>query len=232
MRLATLGYATLFLTGLLTVPVPAAAQKDTETVNRTVAFPDKGTLKIDNFSGRVTITATGGKDVVVKAIRRAERDRLDHIKLDIHVDGSMVVIDANKRDSSWREQNDNVVDTELDIEVPASATLRVGSFSSPIDIRGIAGDQTLRTFSGNITVTGAKGAVNLDSFSGDLDLDVTGAGASPEVRAKTFSGDMRLRMAADARGEVSFSGHRGAFDSVGNHGVTFDTFSGHIRIVK
>ena len=166
----------------------------------------------------------------------------------------MVVIDANKRDSSWREQNDNVVDTELDIEVPASATLRVGSFSSPIDIRGIAGDQTLRTFSGNITVTGAKGAVNLDSFSGDLDLDVTGAGASPEVRAKTFSGDMRLRMAADARGEVSFSGHRGAFDSdmplvmhsirrnggvsaslpggAGNHGVTFDTFSGHIRIVK
>jgi hypothetical protein len=103
-------------------------------------------------------------------------------------------------------------------------------------------------------VTGAKGAVNLDSFSGDLDVDVTGAGAAPDVRAKRFSGDMRLRLATDAKGGVSFSGHRGAFDSdmpvvmhslnrngkvtaslpggTGEHGVTFETFSGHIRLVK
>jgi len=246
-------YSALLTAGLLTLPALAAPQNDTETVNRTVPFPDKGTLKLTNFSGRISITGTTGRDAVIKAVRRADRDRLDHIKLDIRTEGSMVVIDANKRDNGWTDRQDNVVDTEFDIEVPASAMLQVEAFSSRLEIRGVAGDQRLKTFSGDITVTGAKGAMNLDTFSGDLDVDASGAGTEPDLRAKTFSGDIRVKLAADAKGDVSFSG-RGAFDSdvplmmhsserrgrvtgslpggAGGHGLSFDTFSGHVHVVK
>ena len=40
-----------------------------------------GTLRVRSFSGRVTITATDGRDVVVDALRRAPRSRLDRITL-------------------------------------------------------------------------------------------------------------------------------------------------------
>jgi DUF4097 and DUF4098 domain-containing protein YvlB len=88
----------LALLVLTLVASPAAAQrKETETVDRTVAFSRGGTLKLKNFSGNVRITGTQGTDVVVHAVRTATRDRLDSIKLDIEVDGSTVSIEANRR---------------------------------------------------------------------------------------------------------------------------------------
>jgi hypothetical protein len=252
MRITALGCSWLLAAGLAAVPATVATQKDTETVNRTVSFPDRGRLELHNFSGRVLITGTSGRDVVIKAVRRADRDRLDHIKLDIRTEGSAVVIEANKRDSNWHERNNNVVETEFDIQVPASAALDVDCFSSDVEIRGVTGDQKLHTFSGDMTVKDAKGVLSLDTFSGGLDIDLAGAGASPELRAKTFNGDIRVRLAADAKAEVSFTTHSGDFDAAmpvtlrssrrsrisgelggsGGRTLDFNTFSGDVRIVK
>src|SRR3989441_11752720 len=74
----------------------ACAQEETEHVDRTLAFPSDGTLQLHNFSGDVHITGASGKDLVIKAVRRAERDRLDHIALDIQRSGSTVTFVKNK----------------------------------------------------------------------------------------------------------------------------------------
>lgn len=255
MKLTTLACSLMAGATLLALPAAVAAQKntETETVNKTVPFPDRGTLKVHSFSGRVKITGTSGRDVVVTAVRRAERDRLDHIKFTVETQGSTVVIEANKKDDGWRERNNNVVDTEMEIQVPASAELNVDCFSSQVEIAGVNGDQRLHTFSGDVTVTGAKGAMELDTFSGDLDVDLTGAGASPDVRGKTFSGDIRVRLAQNAKGAVTFSSHSGDFDTdiplamrsskrnrvtadlpggSSGHALSFNTFSGSVRILK
>jgi hypothetical protein len=48
---------------------PAAAQgKETETVDRTIAFSRGGTLKLKNFSGNVSVTGTASNDVVIHAV--------------------------------------------------------------------------------------------------------------------------------------------------------------------
>ena len=86
----------------LAASIVARAEEETEHVDRTLAFPSGGTLQLHNFSGDVHITGTTGKDLVIKAVRRAERDRLDHIALDIQTSGSTVTIDANKRDPGWQ----------------------------------------------------------------------------------------------------------------------------------
>src|SRR6266853_6996790 len=143
----------------LAVSAVTHAQEETEHVNRTLSFPSGGTLQLHNFSGDVHITVTTGKDLVIKAVRRAERDRLDHIALDIQTSGSTVTIDANKRDPGWQHDNNNVVETSFEIQVPASAGLDVDVFSSNLDIKGVAGAERLKTFSGNITVDAAAGAV-------------------------------------------------------------------------
>src|SRR5476651_1733409 len=129
--------AAAFAVLALATPAHAApsAWDETEHVSRTIQLEPGGTLQLKNFSGRVTITASDRPEVVIDAVRRASRSRLDRIKLDIHTDGSnVVVIDANRRERSWFDfwGGDNVVATDFDIKVPSRTNLDVSVFSAPV----------------------------------------------------------------------------------------------------
>jgi len=223
--------------------------RETETINRTVAFPDKGTLRLNNFSGDVRISATSGKEVVIKAMRRGTREQLDNIKLEVETSGSTVSIDANVADQAWRDRNrrqqnndGDVVDTEFDIQVPASARLDIEVFSADVDVRGVSGEQRIKT------------------FSGDIIADLTPAGAVPNFDGETFSGGIRVRIADGVKSGVRFDSFSGDLDSdlpvpvrsssnsgwnsrgsrsnsVSSSGssdstLRFHTFSGNVRITK
>jgi DUF4097 and DUF4098 domain-containing protein YvlB len=230
----------------------AAAQKETEDVNKTVPFPANGTLRLKNFSGDITITGTTGRDMVMKATRRATRDRLDHIKLTVDTSGSTVSINANDRDTNWTERNDNVVETTFEIQVPASARVELDAFSSNVSVGGVTGSQHFKTFSGKITVKDAKQAVDAESFSGALDVDAVAAGVDPDLNLHTFNGKIRVRLADHAKGTMHFATFSGDFTSdfpVGvrssrkrdftaelpggaGHTLNFHTFSGDLVIQK
>ena len=89
-------FAALTLVACVSPGLDAAFQ-ETEKVSRTVPLNPGGTLRLKSFSGRVNVTAGDGQQVVIDAVRRASRGRLDHIKLDIHGEGSTVYVDANRR---------------------------------------------------------------------------------------------------------------------------------------
>src|SRR4029450_10146307 len=69
--------------------------RETETVERTLGLAPGGAVRLKTFSGRVTITGSGGNKVVIKAVRRASRERLNDIKLEITQSGNICEIDAN-----------------------------------------------------------------------------------------------------------------------------------------
>lgn len=214
---------------------PAAAQsKETETVDRTIAFSRGGTVRLKNFSGNVRVTGTSGNDVVIHAVRTATRDRLDSIKLDIEITGSTIEIEANRRVPGRDRKNDNVVDTRFEIQVPSATNLELHVFSSDLVVRDTTGDIDAHTFSGNI------------------DLDVSGASAAPDLKAETFSGDITTRVAQGSNGRLAFTTFSGDLRSdlpLNLHGrsrrnisadlgsgsgsrLDFKTFSGDLRLVK
>jgi DUF4097 and DUF4098 domain-containing protein YvlB len=230
MRITTLALLTLALSA-----GPATAQqKETETVDRTIAFSRGGTLKLKNFSGDVRVTGTSGNDVVIHAVRTATRDRLDAIKLDIQVDGSTITVEANRKVQGSDRKNDNVVDTRFDIQVPAATNLDLEVFSSDLIVRDTTAEIDAQTFSGNI------------------DLDVSRAPAAPDLKAETFSGDIKARMPEGSNGRVAFDTFSGDLRSdlpLNLHGksrrnidadlgggsgarLQFKTFSGDLRLVK
>jgi DUF4097 and DUF4098 domain-containing protein YvlB len=231
-------FTTLVLLVGVTLSVPAAAQRDdrgpreTETVDRTVPLPANGTVRLKTFSGRVRITGTSGDQVVIHAVRRASRDRLQDIKLEITTAGSTVEIDANHRVVERR--NDNVVETDFDIQVPARARLDVKTFSAPV------------------TVTGVNGSQNIDGFSSDITIESNEFGDGNSIDINTFSGDVRLRLPASARGSLDFNTFSGRFESDlpvtlnsssrrnfrgqlnggGSGDFRLKTFSGDVRILR
>ena len=140
MKRLLLAFAPFALATLAVVGVRAAGGvggfiDETERVTRTVKIESSGTVQLKSFSGRVAISATDSTDVVVDAVRRAPRERLDHIKLDVQSNGSTVYIDANRRDSTWWSWRNNVVETDFDIKVPRRVKLDVSVFSAPVTVQ-------------------------------------------------------------------------------------------------
>jgi DUF4097 and DUF4098 domain-containing protein YvlB len=220
---------------LALVAAPAAAQrKETETVDRTLPFQSGGTVKLKNFSGDARITGTATNDVVVHAVRKGTREQLDNIKLDIQASGSTIEIEANRRNPSWDEHDNNVVETEFEIQVPSATEL------------------DLHAFSGNLIVRGTTAGIEAKTFSGDVDLDVSTASAAPDVKAETFSGDIATRLPDVSNGHIRFNSFSGDFRSdfpvmlksrskrdisadIGSGGganLEFKTFSGDLKLVK
>lgn len=238
-RRSLLGAAAAVAFAMLVLPASAWAQRQTETVDRTLPFPSGGTLKLNNFSGEVRITVGTGRNFVMKAVRRGDADRLKDILLTVESSGSTIIVEANKRDrDTERRRSDegrhNVIDTDFEIQVPADARLDINTFSS------------------DVVVVGVEGAQRIETFSGDIDIDATAQGTSPELDVETFSGTMRMRLSDKARGDVAFDSFSGSFDadypvslrSSGRRNIRatlpggagrplrFKSFSGDLRLIK
>jgi len=180
------------------VAAPVAAQndrgpRDSETVDRTLPMPANGTLRLKTFSGRVRITGTSGSDLVVHAVRRATRDRLDEIKLEITPNGSTVEIDANHR--LVERRNDNVVETDFEIQVPSKTRLDIKTFSAPVTVVNVSASQ------------------HIDGFSSDVSVESSEWGDANSLDVNTFSGNVRLRLPQNARGTIDFNSFSGTFES-------------------
>jgi hypothetical protein len=229
-----------------------AAQEQTEHFSRTVKLDGGGTLRLKSFSGRVNITATDANEVVIDAVRRASRERLDHLSLEVRRDGSTVSIDANHRDSIWWQARDNVVETDFDIKVPRRTDLDLSVFSAPVTVEGVEGTCHVHAFSSRIRLGEIEGPVKVHTFSGAIDIEAKGWVEGQDVDIDTFSGNVTMRVPDAARGLVtfnSFSGHlhsdlplvlrsshgrslKGELgtNATGGGALRFKTFSGSVKI--
>jgi DUF4097 and DUF4098 domain-containing protein YvlB len=205
-----------------------AGQRETETIDRSYPMGPGGELRLNNFSGKVVITGSNRADVAIHAVRRATRERLQGIHLDIQADGSRIKIEANKRDDSWDQHNDNVVETDFEIEVPEGADLDVNAFSSDVRITNVRGRQKVHTFSGAVTLRDVGGSIDAETFSGDIDVDLA-ANVSGRIDFDTFSGELT----SDRPMSYQSGNRRGAHGEIGSGGTNtlkFHTFSGDVHI--
>jgi len=225
---------------------------ETEKISRTVAFEPGGTLRVKTFSGRVTITASDKNEVAVEAVRHASRDRLDRIKLDIHREGSTLVIDTNHREYSWWDgMRNNVVETDLDIAVPRRTNLDLNTFSAAITVDGVEGSSRVHGFSSRIQLNDISGSVWAHTFSGPVDIRSKNWQDQQSITVDTFSGNIQLHVPENARGHVTFNSFSGRLNSempltlhsssrrnlsaelgggADGSSLRFKTFSGSVRI--
>lgn len=215
------GPLAVFALVTLGVPAEAAPATETERVEKTVPLQPGGTLKLKNFSGRVEITGGDRKDVHLVAIRKASREKLDRIQLDIQSDGRQVSIEANKR-SGWG-LHDNVVETDMVIQVPAKTNLDVDVFSSPVTVTGVAGTHRVETFSADLRLARVDGPIEAESFSGTIAIAEDTWADGRHLSVKTFSGDIDVRLPAAASGSVEFDSFSGDLQS--DHTLTLQSKS-------
>ena len=210
---------------------PALAQKIEERVGRTIPFQPGGTLRLKTFSGKVEIRGTQGSEVVIRAVRRAEPDKLREIRFDIRTEGSTIAIEANDHDD--RRDNDNVVEADIEIQVPMQTRLDVTSFSAPVTVRQVEGRADLDTFSGNVVVEAATWPdgqeLDVNTFSGDIALRIPG-GARGELSFNTFSGDLTSDVPLALSHAKGRRRVQGTLNGGGSGRMRLKTFSGDAAV--
>jgi DUF4097 and DUF4098 domain-containing protein YvlB len=223
-RATTSAFALLFA---LLLAMPASAQRnrdrdrddrdqdrgprETETFDRTLALAPGGTVRLKTFSGRVTITATGGSQVVIHAVRRATAERLRDIKLEVQQEGNIIDIDANHQ--LVERRNNNVVETDFDIQVPSQTKIDLRTFSAPVTVTGVRGDLIVDGFSSDIRLTDVGGPMRVKTFSGGVEVEAPAWSDGDDLNVNTFSGGVTLRLPANARGDLEFDTFSGKFNS-------------------
>jgi hypothetical protein len=183
------------LVTLVAVPaLPAAAQsRQEEMFDRTLSMAPGGTFRLRTFSGRVRIRGTDGNQVVIHAVRRARPERLRDIQIEVTQSGNEIEVNANHQVNE--RDNDNVVETDFDIQLPSRTRLDVNAFSAPIEVTNVQGSHRLKT------------------FSADIQLAAESWNDQDGIEADSFSGDVRLRLPGNARGAISFDSFSGRFES-------------------
>jgi hypothetical protein len=191
-----------------------AANTETEHVSRTAAFAPGGTLRLRNFSGRVTITGEDRGDAAIEATRRGSREALERSRLDIRVDGSTLIVRENQQDNGWSwARHNRVVSTDLDIRIPKRTSLDVDVFSGPVSAQTLEGSHRLHVFSSRVRLEEVTGPIRAHSFSGSLDIRTSTWPANQTVDIDTFSGSIDLHVPETAAGSVSFNSFSGHLNS-------------------
>ena len=236
----------------LAVPSVRAAFYETERVSQTLKMDPGGTLRLRSFSGHVTITASDRPEIVIDAVRSGTRTQLDHIKLDIHADGSSVVVDANRHERSWYDfvSRNSVVETDFDVKVPRRTNLDLSVFSAPVTVDGIEGSHKLHSFSSRLSLSDVSGSIQAHTFSGPVLIRQKSWDAGETIDVHTFSGNVELHVPESASGAVTFKTFSGRLNSEmpltlrnsrrrnleaelgggGNSRLRFETFSGSVKI--
>jgi hypothetical protein len=110
-------------------------------------------------------------------------------------------------------------EVNLEVRVPATATVWVKLTTASVDVTGVTGGLDVYTVKGDVRVSGSPSELSAESMGGRLDL----SGDAPTVMAKTGSGPITFRGESDNVTLVTVSGRitvtgphlkRGYFESV------------------
>ena len=153
------------------------------------AIGTDGLFSISLGSGEARLRAVSGGTVRIRDGRGQDLADLFELKLG---DGSA----ALRATGDGRGRRGRGGSPDLEIELPARATVVVESASGDLDVDGLLGDQRYRSSSGDLRLRAVSGKIAIEAVSGDVDLVAIG---EADVSVRTTSGDIELR-AATIRG--------------------------------
>jgi DUF4097 and DUF4098 domain-containing protein YvlB len=125
--------------------------------------------------------------------------------------GNIVDIDANHQ--LVERRNNNIVETDFDIQVPSQTKLDLRTFSAPVSVTGVRGDLIVDGFSSDIRLIDVGGPMRVKTFSGGVEVEAAAWSDGDGLNVNTFSGGVTLRLPATARGDIEFDTFSGKFNS-------------------
>lgn len=151
-----------------------------------------GTLTLVNPAGKVTVTAGGGNDVRIDAVKRAW-DRTDASARGALADIRIQVAERQGAvDIRTVIQRPRPLDAEVDftVAVPPGASVSIRSGSGDVTITGVRGELRAEALGGGITATSVGQVRSLRTLGGPVTLENAGGN---DVTVATLGGAVTIR---------------------------------------
>jgi len=192
-----------------------------ERDNKTFTVGQSPKVSVQTFDGTVTVRTWDKNEVSCSITKRAaDEQSLKRISVEATQAGNTVTINAKGNDGPNRDSYNVRGNVNLEIYVPKTASLVIGSGDGKLDVDGVSGDLQLRTGDGSIFVTDSKGhlkvetgdgSVRVQGFDGDANIRtgdgrIVLQGKFNQLSAQTGDGAISLELPPDANASVEAHG--------------------------
>ena len=148
-----------------------------------------GTLSLDTDAGSVSVTGTGGNEVIVMA-RIEGRDRdVESFTIDAKQNAGGVEVTGRAPKSFWRLLRGSDFDVEFIISVPKEYNVRLSTAGGNVHVADLKGKVDGGTSGGNIQLKQIEGTTTVETSGGDIQAD----GLKGDLSAETSGGSVKVR---------------------------------------
>ncbi len=188
----------------------AVEAQNQEEFSKVLPLTSKGTFRLDNVNGDVTITTWKEDEVEIKAVKKTRKaaENLAKVKIEV-VEGP----DSVSVETVYPKRNNTGVSVTYDIKVPEGVTLETvstvngdvfatGPFgrvsgstvNGKVRVENSAGDLRLSTTNGSVEARNVKGKIDADTTNGSIRLEL--ADLADNINAETVNGSITLALGA------------------------------------
>jgi len=167
--------------------------EQTERFSRKVKIGRDGRVSVSNISGDITVTAGGGDEVSIEAVKRTRGDQRELAEVRIVVDDRAGRVDVRTEYTTDRgfRNNNSRVSVDYTLTVPSGTAVDMKSVSGSVKVTGVRGAVRAESVSGNVTTTDTPKVEQAKSISGDVML--SGISIDGDLSAGTVSGTVRAK---------------------------------------
>ena len=177
----------------------------TEEFHHTYPLNANGRVELQNINGAVHISAGGGNEVKVDAIKRAEDEQElkdEEIRVDASADSISIQTKYHQREESWQNRHHRGAEVEYTITVPRNARLdEIKLINGELDIIGVSGEVRASCINGRLVARGLERAVKLQTINGPLEADFNQAQAT-SIELSSVNGPVRLTLPSDTKAHI------------------------------
>jgi hypothetical protein len=233
------------LAALLVTPAAGFAQRDRDDRDRgrdaqrqtdPNAFrwegrvPEGRWISVHNLNGAITVEATTGDQVEVRAEKRWRRGDPQSVRIETVRDGDDVVICAlwserstcdrdglhtqrdRNRDRDWDDDR-NDVSVHFVVRLPRGVKVRAQSVNGAIDVSGARAEVVARTVNGRVDASTSNGPVDAKTVNGAINVRMESLNSSGDMEFETVNGSVRIEAPRNLAADVTMSTVNGSLTS-------------------
>jgi hypothetical protein len=188
----------------------------TEEFHHTYPLNANGRVELQNINGAVHISAGGGNEVKVDAIKRAEDEQElkdEEIRVDASADSISIQTKYHQREEIWQNRHHRGAEVEYTITVPRNARLdEIKLINGELDITGVSGEVRASCINGRLVARGLERAVKLQTINGPLEADFNQAQAT-SIELSSVNGPVRLTLPSDTKAHIEATTVHGSIEN-------------------
>ena len=206
---------------LLTAALTAAALQGTTQgtdFRWSGTLPAGKTIELRGVNGAINASATSGREVRVSATKRARRSDVASVEIRVeeHEDGVTICAiypnqrstsgcrDDGRRNRDGRNNEENDVEVDLTVEVPATVKFAGRTVNGDVEATGLTADAEVSTVNGDVEVS-TRGMAEATTVNGDVVARVGRGDWSGPAEFTTVNGSVTVTLPASVNADVSAS---------------------------